>query len=46
MNDILDFMRDGIKVNVYFDTESAIILGVILFTSLTLVAAFYAKILR
>lgn len=46
MNDILDFIRDGVRVNIYFDTESAIVLGAILFISLTLVAAFYAKVLR
>lgn len=46
MNDILDFVRDGVRVNIYFDTESAIVLGVILFVSLTLVAAFYAKVLQ
>ena len=46
MNDVLDFMRDGVKVNVYFDTESAIILGVIIFLSLTLALAFYAKVIQ
>ena len=46
MNDVMDFIRDGVRVNIYFDTESAIVLGVILFISLTLVAAFYAKVLK
>lgn len=46
MNDVMDFIRDGVRVNIYFDTESAIVLGVILFISLTLVAAFYAKVLQ
>ena len=46
MNDVMDFIRDGVRVNIYFDTESAIVLGVILFISLALVAAFYAKVLQ
>ena len=46
MNDVMDFIRGGVRVNIYFDTESAIVLGVTLFISLTLVAAFYAKVLQ
>lgn len=46
MNDVISLVRDGVKVNIYFDTESAIILGVILIASLTVVATIYAKVLR
>ena len=46
MNEVLDFIRDGVKVNIVFDTESAIVLGVTMFLALTLALAFYGKIIQ
>ena len=46
MNELMDFIRDGVRVNIYFDTESAIILGVTMFIALTLALAFYGKVIQ
>jgi len=46
MNDVLEFIRDGVRVNIVFDTESAIVLGVTLFLAATLALAIYAKVLN
>lgn len=46
MNDVLDIIRDGVRVNIVFDTESAIILGVTLFFAGVLALTVYAKVLQ
>lgn len=45
MDQILDIITEGVKVNIVFDTESAIVLGVVIFLSLTLALAFYGRVI-
>ncbi|WP_282783114.1 hypothetical protein [Phaeodactylibacter xiamenensis] len=45
MGEVLDIIREGITVNIAFDTESAIILGTVLFLALVLALAFYGKVI-
>ena len=45
MADILQFLENGITVNIAFDVESALILGLVLLGAGVLVMAVYAKIL-
>lgn len=41
MGEVLDIIREGIKVNVEFDMESVVIFGVVVFLVLFFVLAFY-----
>ncbi|WP_282783414.1 hypothetical protein [Phaeodactylibacter xiamenensis] len=45
MGDILELIQNGITVNIAFDVESAVILGLVLLLAGILVMAVYAKIL-
>lgn len=45
MDQILELITEGVRVNIVFDTESAVILGVVLFLSLTLALAFYGRVI-
>ena len=46
MNEVLEFLQEGVSVNVAFDVESAIILGVVLFLAASLALLLYAKVMQ
>ncbi|MEO0341669.1 MAG: hypothetical protein AAF242_20980 [Bacteroidota bacterium] len=46
MGEVLDVVRDGVKVNVMVDTQSAIVLSLSLFAALSLALLLYAKLMR
>ena len=46
MNDVLQIVRDGVKVKIAIDLESAIITSVVLFAALTLALLVYGKLIR
>jgi hypothetical protein len=46
MGEVLDIIREGIKVNVEFDTESAVILGVVAFLALFFALALYGTFFK
>ncbi|MCI4650852.1 hypothetical protein [Phaeodactylibacter sp.] len=45
MGEILELIRNGITVNIAFDVESAVILGLVLLAAGVLIMTVYAKIL-
>lgn len=46
MGDLLELARDGVKVNIAIDLESAIIASVVIFMALTLALLVYGKVIR
>lgn len=45
MDNVLEFLQNGITVNIAFDVESAIILGCVIFFAGVLVLLVYAKVI-
>jgi hypothetical protein len=45
MGDVIQFLQEGVTVNIAFDVESAVILGVVVFLALTLALLVYGKVI-
>lgn len=46
MDKLLEFLQEGVTVNIAFDIESAIILSIVLFLALSLALLLYSKVMQ
>lgn len=46
MDSVLEIIRDGVRVRIEIDMQSAIISGVVIFLALVLALTFYGKVIR